>query len=69
MMNPNWESYRLADNSIDLVSVFLSEADQTMMKAQGEALGFLQHIMSIQPIRSRQAAAVALAFAYSIGMR
>ena len=63
----NWDKHKSSDGSIDLVSV-LEEAIPFEVRcvAFSDAARHLQGIMAMQPIFSRQAAAVAIAQAVQI---
>jgi hypothetical protein len=59
----NWDDFRREDKSIDLVAAW------SFMMGDGwnsKAVSFLERIESLQPVVSRQAAAVAIAWALEI---
>ena len=63
----SFEEYRNQDDTIDIVKAFSDDlnrfAGYPYTIAKAEALIYLQDVVDYQPIRSRQVAATALAFA------
>lgn len=58
-----WDQFRNPYSSINLVDVFLHIHGGADYQDYPEAMEFLQETMDLQPIISRQVAAVAIAFA------
>lgn len=67
----HWTEWRRTDGTIDLQVAFsaLTENVRNELVSVGDALGFLAAVETMQPITSRQAAAVALATAAAIGRK
>jgi hypothetical protein len=63
-MNPN--NFRDSEGNIDLPEFYAQLAEKTGMFPTQHGLAYLELIESIQPIRSRQAATVAVATALFI---
>lgn len=59
-----FEKYRRADGSIDLVSAYA--AWRKIDNLQPAVIDFLQSVESIRPLFSRQAATIALATAHTL---
>ena len=59
----DWEEYRLPDHSIDLELIFRKRNQDNPKSDAARGQAFLARVMLLQPIVSRQVAAVALAFA------
>ena len=61
-----WELFRRVDGTIDLVGAFeyLSAKDERIMTIRGKQ--FLRRIEVFMPINSRQAAAIAVAAAFTM---
>lgn len=57
----NWEAHRREDGSIDLVAVF---TEINGVSPNVRVTAYLNMIQNLQPVKSRQTAAVAIAVAY-----
>lgn len=57
----NWEAHRREDGSIDLVAAF---AEINGVPPDARVAAYLNMIQNLQPVKSRQTAAVAIAAAY-----
>lgn len=62
----NWNDYRNADGTIDLVKAFSAVYGGHRDINFEYAEGYLSMIESLQPIKSRQAASVAIVTAYEM---
>ncbi len=65
----NWDLYRRPDGSIDLLKAWAATFESKDNLDIAWATGYFQLIELMQPIASRQAAAVAIASAEGILMR
>lgn len=63
----DWNNYRRSDGSIDLIAVWEIDAHNAGVP-RNRAVRFLQHVEWLQPINSRQAAALAVAQATQIAL-
>ena len=65
----NWEGYREDNEEISLLKAFHDEHRDEPLPNMEFAEKFLSLVRAYQPIRSRQAAAIALAIADIFGMK
>lgn len=63
-----WERYRRSNGTIDLKEVFNFLYPEASLKEQTIAYRFFELIQQLQPIKSRQAAAVAISTAESLAI-
>jgi hypothetical protein len=65
----DWDTHREGvEHFINLVSAFRQAIEGQMIRFPEAGESYLDDVMELQPIRSRQAAAVAIAHAYLISI-
>jgi len=59
----NWEDHRRSDSSINLINAYREVCDDERRVRTDRSELYLEEIMELNPISSRQAAAIAVGFA------